>query len=113
MEKQTVFLKRCPSKGELPKRSGVFIVKTTLGITRTSTYNVDIGCFICGLIGGDVKEDNIDYWPQEIELPSEDYLTTNVALHNKIMYHDMSLQESWNKGVKMCYNFILNKLKGG
>ncbi len=53
-----------------------------------------------------------DYWLEEIELPSEENLTTNVLYHNNTVYHDINMQEACNNGIKMCYNYILNTLKG-
>ena len=54
MEKQTVFIKRYPSKGEFPKED-VFAVLTKNG----------------KMFGFDVTE-RTEWWLEEIELPSEE-----------------------------------------
>lgn len=64
MEKQTVFIKRYQSKGELPKKGG--------------NYNSDKGLVFFNSVRNEfehyyLKDDvNIQYWLEEIELPSED-----------------------------------------
>ena len=93
MEKQTVFIKRYPSKGDLPKED-VFAVLTNNG----------------KMFGFDVTE-RTEWWLEEIELPSKEDLPTKVGLHHNTMYHDNNLQEAWNKGVTMCYEYLTNHLK--
>lgn len=57
MEKQTVFIKRYPSKGELPKEEGFYI--TNIG--KIPFRNNLFGKYA-------------EYWLEEIELPSEDII---------------------------------------
>lgn len=89
MEKQTVFIKRYPSKGELPKCKGqsyrVYVI-TNNGVAYYDKY--------------DGWEYNIEWWLEEIELPSEEEIQS-VAPKTRCV------NQFWN-GV----NFILNKLKG-
>ncbi|MDR2274326.1 MAG: hypothetical protein LBF27_25690 [Sphingobacterium sp.] len=54
----------------------------------------------------------IDWWLEEVELPSEEEITTNVLFHNNTMYHDNDFQKACDNGIKMCFNYILNTLKG-
>ena len=103
MEKQTVFIKRYPIKGESPKHNKVYT--TDLG---EKIFSVSNNSFMSSFGMGQISP---KWWLEEIEILSEDNLPTNVALHHKTMYHDNNLQEAWNKGVIMCYDFILNHLK--
>lgn len=96
MEKQTVFIKRYPSKGELPTK--VYEYLTNNGLRN----------YYCGVFE-DGNTDTIDYkvewWIEEIELPSEEDIKKNAAY---IAAVSNAGAEGFEKGV----NFILNKLKG-
>ena len=82
MEKQKVFIKRYPSKGELPSKNGYYL--TQVGIVHFR------GWF----------NNWIEYWLEEIELPSEDYL-------QDIAIKTTPFRTSFMSGA----NFILNHLK--
>ena len=96
MEKQTVFIKRYPSKGEFPKKGG--------------NYNSDKGLVFFNNIRNEFEhyylkdEANIQYWLEEIELPSEEAVLQN---SENIL---MSSNE-YSIGFESGANFILNHLK--
>lgn len=100
MEKQTVFIKRYPSKGELPKCKGqsyrVYVI-TNNGIVYYDKY--------------DGWEHGIEWWLEEIELPSEEFFIKEVE---RLTNH--SLNKDWRETISLgyltCASFILNKLKG-
>lgn len=83
MEKQTVFIKRYPSRGELPKEAGFYI--TNIG--KIPFRNNLFGKYA-------------EYWLEEIELLSEDYL-------QDIAIKTTPFRTSFMAGA----NFILNHLK--
>lgn len=86
MENQTVFVKRYPSKGELP-------------IIQGKEYLTDRGKMYDYVIHP--NWDNIEYWLEEIELPSEEDII-------EVAPKTRCVNQFWNGA-----NFILNKLKGG
>ena len=91
MEKQTVFIKRYPSLGELPKEDGVIVMTTNERLLYNQTF-------------GWVNLQNYttkapEYWLEEIELPSEDEMQL-VAPKTRCV------NQFWNGA-----NFILNHLK--
>ena len=86
MEKQTVFIKRYPSKGELPKESGFYL--TNLG-SRHYIGNEIARLFDC----------EPQWWLEEVELPSEDEII-------EVAHNVRCVNQFWD-GV----NFILNKIK--
>ena len=61
MEKQTVFIKRYPSKGELPNKDKTWVIANGTGL------NYFNGVFECPHTG-EVQE-NIQWWLEEVELP--------------------------------------------
>ena len=83
MERQTVFIKRYPSKGELPKGNGD--VFSEMGVLEYSE-----------VYGWDVDP---EWWLEEIELPSEEEMQL-VAPKTRCV------NQFWNGA-----NFILNHLK--
>lgn len=91
MEKQTVFIKRYPSKGEFPNCKGqsyrVYVI-TNIGIVYYDKY--------------EGREYDIEWWLEEIKLPSEEEILNEVKDRNHF------LKLGFIKGA----NFILNKLKG-
>ena len=106
MEKQTVFIKRYPSKGELPKKDGRYITNKGL----TTMYKLNEGWGKRTSMGG-WQSLRIEYWLEEIELPSEQDVNLEV---DKASSADES--NEYNAGLDIgyhrCYEFILNKLKG-
>lgn len=93
MEKQKVFIKRFPSKGELPKVNGEIIL-TNYGIL---TYSKTFGWV--NLQNYTTKSPR--YCLEEIELPSEEEI-------QEVAPKTRCVNQFWNGA-----NFILNKLKGG
>lgn len=97
MEKQTVFIKRYPSKGELPKCKGhsyrIYVI-TNNCIVYYDKY--------------DGWEHDIDWWLEEIELPSDEEIDKS---GDDFAYPHIDSAFAFN-----CFmhgaNFILNKLKG-
>lgn len=89
MEKQTVFIKRYPSKGELPnanRHNYRVYVLSNQGFVHYDYF--------------DGWEFNIEYWLEEISLPDADEI--------KKCNHPDAYLNSFHQGA----NFILNKLKG-
>lgn len=82
MEKQTVFIKRYPSKGELPSKNGYYL--TQVGIVHFR------GWF----------NNWIEYWLEEIELPSKEDIGVGDFINEE---HKLGFTEG--------ANFILNHLK--
>lgn len=100
MEKQTVFIKRYPSKGELPKfKDGVYqgYFHTEFGLVKYSKYD-----------GWKLARKYPDYFLEEIELPSEEEIDKS---GDDFAYPHIDSAFAFN-----CFmhgaNFILNKLKG-
>ncbi|WP_312698183.1 hypothetical protein [Sphingobacterium mizutaii] len=93
MEKKTVFIKRCPSKGELPKVNGKYWCKfkNFSDALHQQEWVLEFGGF------GD--NECYDYWLEEIELPSEEEIL-NVAPKTRCV-------NQFHNGA----NFILNHLK--
>ncbi|MDM1049487.1 hypothetical protein [Sphingobacterium hotanense] len=98
----TVFIKRYPSKGELPQfKDGVYqgYFHTEFGLVKYSKYD-----------GWKLARKYPDYFLEEIELPSEEWFIKEVE---KLTNH--SLNKEWRYTVSMgylaCANFILNHLK--
>lgn len=96
----SVFIKRFPSKGELPKQDGIIVLTTNERLTYSKTF-------------GWVTFQNYttkapEYWLEEIELPSEEDLSYDMGMPPRkgsdLWWHD--------QGFKNGANFILNKLKG-
>lgn len=83
----TVFIKRYPSKGELPSKNGYYL--TQVGIVHFR------GWF----------NNWIEYWLEEIELPSEEELNEKSDLKkgSSMWFH--------SQGFTQGANFILNHLK--
>ncbi len=96
MEKQTVFIKRYPSKGEFPKRDGVYWCKFKdfSDALHQQEWVLEFGGF------GD--NEAYDYWLEEIELPSEE------DMEDHLLNHRVESRVSVKRGM----NFILNILKG-
>ena len=81
MEKQTVFIKRYPSRGELPKTAGY--------------YDTNVGRVFCvNEIFDRPKKYYPSWWLEEIALPSEE-----------------DVNRFWCQKFKKGAMFILNKLK--
>lgn len=97
MEKQTVFIKRYPSKVELPKKDGRYITNKGL----TTMYKLNEGWGKRTSMGG-WQSLRIEFWFEEIELPSEE------ELEDHLLNHRVENRVSVKRGM----NFILNKLKG-
>lgn len=91
MEKQTVFIKRYPSKGEFPNKDKTWVIANGTGLNY---YN---GVFKCPHTG-EVQKD-IHWWLEEIELPSEEEII-------EVAPNVRCVNQFWD-GV----NFILNKIK--
>ena len=99
MEKQTVFIKRYPSKGELPKKDN-------------KGYCSNVGMVYFRKLKFYFRDeqlitftDKVEWWLEEIELPSE------ADVHG---YHDslFKYRRIELELIKLGANFILNKLKG-
>lgn len=99
MEKQTVFIKRYPSKGELPKHGGHFL--SSIGLVRFMISDKE-------WVDDYYRTRNPDWWLQEIELPSEEDIDKS---GDDFAYPHIDSSFAFN-----CFmhgaNFILNKLKG-
>lgn len=99
MEKQTVFIKRHSSKGELPKKDGRYI--TNKGLSTMYKLNKGWGKRTSM---GSYQSLRIEWWLEEIELPSEEVV-------NKLS--DCYITDVAKNAYKRGANFILNKMKGG
>lgn len=100
MEKQTVFIKRYPSKGELPKSDRKYWCKFKdfSDALHQQEWVLQFGGF------GD--NECYEYWLEEIELPSEEEILQGAKDEGWITYNE---KLSFKEGA----NFILNKyLKG-
>ena len=98
MEKQTLFIKRYPSKGELPKfKDGVYqgYFHTEFGLVKYSKYD-----------GWKLARKYPDYFLEEIELPSEEEIENKFPTHN-----GSGTRLDINIGRQEGANFILNHLK--
>ena len=95
----TVFIKRYPSKGELPKVDGEIIL-TNYGIL---TYSKTFGW----VTFQNYTTKDPEYWLEEIELPSEEELNEKSDLEkgSSMWFH--------SQGFTQGANFILNHIKGG
>lgn len=84
----------------MPKKDGVYIVRTKLGLIKTSCFKN--GGFVATKIGGDEDKitSYIEYWLEEIELPSKEEI------------ENMAEEFAFPNSVKSGANYILNKLKG-
>lgn len=94
----TVFVKRYPSKGEFPEKSGWY-----LGSGAVHQYSVDNGFY-----------DTVKWWLEEIELPSEEDVRREALgpfkeKHLDGQYGDF-IQDDINTFTKGA-NYILNLLK--
>lgn len=96
MEKQTVFVRRYPSKGELPKKDGRYI--TSKGLS--TMYKLNEGCGKRTGYGF-WQSLKIEWWLEEIELPSYGDVYSESFKSDKT-------PSDFIKGA----NYILNKLKG-
>ena len=101
MEKQTVFIKRYPSKGEFPNKDKTWVIANGTGL------NYFNGVFECPHTG-EVQE-NIQWWLEEVELPSGEGLSYDTETPTK----KGSSLWWYAQGFKAGANYILNKLKGG
>ena len=95
----TVFIKRYPSKGELPKVNGEIIL-TNYGIL---TYSKTFGWV--NLQNYTTKSPR--YWLEEIELPSEEEIQE--VMDNLEENDNNSANDEWLAGA----TFIINHIKGG
>lgn len=97
MEKQTVFVKRYPSKGELPREddNGYCSNVGMVYFRKPKFYFRDEQLI--------TFTDKVEWFLEEIELPSEEEITIEA---DKI--------DTWKEsyGFESGANFILNKLKG-
>lgn len=112
MEKQTVFIKRYPSKGELPKEHlHVIVFWNEEPLSSRLAYRSENGYWFLSDEPCDCDEP--DCWLDEIELPSEDEVKAelthpvNISVNVSTLLRDM-----YEHGVDRAYKFILNKLKG-
>ena len=99
MEKQTVFIKRYPSKGELPQfKDGVYqgYFHTEFGLVKYSKYD-----------GWKLARKYPDYYLEEIELPNEEEMQSEIYHESMEAEHAYDFQQ----GAKHMQNFILNHLK--
>lgn len=94
MDKQTVFIKRYPSKGELPSKKDYYFC--------LDQFSSNVMYFFDGRYMVDDTHNviNIEYWLEEIELPSEEEIYSESFKSDKT-------PKDFIKGA----NFILNKLK--
>jgi len=98
MEKQTVFIKRYPSKGELPKEPGEY--DTNLG--RLEYFaNQKAWRFLY----------KPEYWLDEIKLPSEEDVAQKVIKQERGHRYAVDYNNGYDMGFQDCYDFILNHLK--
>ena len=103
MEKQTVFIQRYPSKGELPQfKDGVYqgYFHTEFGLVKYSKYD-----------GWKLARKYPDYYLEEIELPSEEDVTQKVIEQERGHRHAIDYNNGYDMGFQDCYEFILNHLK--
>lgn len=103
MEKKTVFVKRYPSKGELPSEEDYYFC--------LDEYNNLNSCYFDGknIINDNCVIINPEYWLEEIELPSEKeiFLEVDKIVDSQVAYGFYIAYGFYNGA-----NFILNKLKG-
>lgn len=97
MKNQTVFIKRFPSKGELPSKEGLY--HTNIGrVSFNKTFDwIDHHNYTCPCP---------NYWLEEIELPSEEEIQE--VMDNLEENDNNSANDEWLAGA----NFILNHIKG-
>lgn len=101
MKKQTVFIKRYPSKGELPKEHlHVIVFWNEEPLSSRIAYRSENGYWFLSDEPCDCDEP--DYWLEEIELPSDEEITIEA---DKIDNWKESYE--FERGAK----FILNKIK--
>lgn len=100
MEKQTVFIKRYPSKGELPSKRGKCM--SNIGDVKWCKKHG----FYYETILGTVKTCNVKWFFQEIELPSEEDIR-----EESIKYYGNTPGIRSLNIFKHGANFILNHLK--
>ena len=94
MEKQTVFIKRYPSKGELPK--------------TPDYYDTNVGrVFYVNERFDRPKKYYPSWFLEEIELPSEEEMQSEIYHESMESEHAYDFQQ----GAKHMQNFILNHLK--
>lgn len=101
MEKQTVFIKRYPSKGELPSKRGIYI--SNVGEVKWCKKHG----FYYETIIATVKTSNVKWFFQEIELPSEEEIAELRVLKDRPTNIDLQRLHGFKSGA----NFILNHLK--
>jgi len=95
----TVFIKRYPSRGELPQfKNGVYqgYFHTEFGLVKYSKYD-----------GWKLARTYPDYYLEEIELPSEEEMQSEIYHESMEAEHAYDFQQ----GGKHMQNFILNHLK--
>jgi len=106
MEKQTVFIKRYPSKGELPNAEHHVIVGWNEEPLSTRIANrSDNGYWFLSDDACDCDEP--DYWLKEIEIPSEEEIEHEEHQH----FIQSDRNHYFKDGFKTGANFILNYLK--
>lgn len=100
-DRETVFIKRYPSKGELPKSDGKYWCKFKdfSDALHQQEWVLQFGGF------GD--NECYEYWLEEIELPSEEDMKEQIDIITKQSFDALSNHYCINTA-----NFILNKLKG-
>lgn len=90
MEKKTVFIKRYPSKGELPKKEGFYL--TNKGKLHTDNF----------------KSWFVEYWLEEIELPSEVEILSKASNENA---DTPDFYGGYFDGYTACWRHIKSTLK--
>lgn len=92
----TVFIKRYPSKGELPRKEGLYHTNMGRVSFNKTFYWVDHHNFTCPCP---------NYWLDEVELPSEEELNekTDLEKGSSMWFH--------SQGFTQGANFILNRIK--
>lgn len=98
MEKQTVFIKRYPSKGELPSKEGMYNTnKGIMSLSKTFDW----------INQHNYTDKAPEYWLEEIELPSEEDIKNFIDSQPYYGYGTTEFKEGIEEGA----NFILNYLK--
>lgn len=107
----TVFIKRYPSKGELPDYGQRVIAQVLeqndLGLSKflwNVSYHEEEKQFF---LDGDIVP--IGFWLKEVDLPNEEDAVKHI---NECVSEGNQFKAVFKDGFTACYNFIISKLKG-
>lgn len=91
----------------LPNESGVYITESKVGLILKRYYDSDIKSFMYTNYNGlSRKCKNIEWWLEEIELPSKEEVDSYKVGKENPNKNDQLILNSWKSGA----NYILNKI---